>query len=111
MTELQILNAINAPIADLFAPYSFIIDNQDDACELNSDDTQKLIDLCDKIPTISMIDVSSTNLRIRYASKSVFESNNESFLYVEIDQITSDKFYVTSFVDDIDCLRDYYPNI
>ena len=108
MTQFHELFALNAKSYDeLNAPYTFIIDNQDYNCNMTREQSEELMKLCNKIPTISMTDMSRSGLRVRYVSR-----RDELFLYVEIDQVGSDKFYVTSFVDkDFEYLAGYYSNI
>lgn len=97
MTQQQIetLNTFKLTVLQVFLPYDYVCDNQDDDCNLNSEQVSELLEIMSKVPTIQLTDVSTTGLRVKFISK----SEEDVYVFLEIDQIETDKFYCTSLVD------------
>lgn len=104
-TDLSLLETFNVDFDTIFKPYDYVIAHQNDACELNREQTIELMKLTEAMPTVRRVTMSSTGLRLHYASR----ANADSYLYVEIDQVSEDRFFCTTFVDDFDYFIGYMP--
>ena len=107
MTSAQFeqLKTLAISIDTAFVPYDYVIKYQNYLCELDTECVCELLNMIEVIPHIRIIDSRRTGLRLRYASR----TEQDSYLFLEVCTVARDRYYVTSFVDDLDYLMGYMP--
>lgn len=97
--------SVNA--ADARKPYDYICEHQDDKCELSFQRVHELMFLCNQIPAALFPDIGVNGLCLRYVTR----VENGKFLFVEIAQISKDRYFVTSMIEGLEAVADYVPDL
>lgn len=104
--SLASLNSMSTPVKLAFEPYDYIIEGQDNACSIDTEQMIVLRAIMSRVPSMHLDDHDGAgDARTRWVSRTELGA----YLFVEICAHESDesRYFVTSFVDDLEYLKGY----